>query len=113
MRKIIYGGTSIFTGDRIADAILAYGAALAGASQAAVIEFPGRDASGELRELRLLLGPASQMVTEDIDIEWPEIVSPETVAQLDDLTAGLTTPPAFELPTFGAHGDEGDERGAR
>ncbi|MFJ3491039.1 hypothetical protein [Leifsonia aquatica] len=101
MRKIIYGGTSIFTGDRIADAILDYGAALAGASQADVIDFPGRDASGELRELRLLLGPASQMVSEDVDIEWPEILSPETVAHLDDLTAFLTAVPDFALPTFG------------
>jgi len=109
MRKIIYGGTSIFTGDRIADAILDYGAALAGASQADVIDFPGRDASGELRELRLLLGPASQMVSEDVDIEWPEILSPETVAHLDDLTAGLTALPDFALPTFG---DQDEGRGS-
>ncbi|WP_025159154.1 hypothetical protein [Leifsonia aquatica] len=100
MRRIIYGGTSLFTGDRIADAILDYGAALAGASQAAVIAFPGRDEGGELRELRLLLGPASQMVSEGIDVEWPEILSPETVDRLEGLTSGLTSP-EFALPTFG------------
>jgi len=99
MRRIIYAGSWFYTGDAIAEAFIQYAAALARAETAGVIEFPGRNADGDVQRLQVLIGPASQLIAEDADVEWPEINSPEAVDRMGRLTAALEAPiPGYQPP---------------
>jgi hypothetical protein len=99
MRRIIYAGSWFYTGDAIAEAFVRYAAALARAETAGVIEFPGRDAAGDVQRLQVLIGPASQLFVENAEVEWPEVTSPEAVSRMARLTAALEAPiPGYQPP---------------
>lgn len=91
MRRINYVGSWMYTGDRIADALFAYAAALARSGGADVVDFPGRGADGRLTRLRVVIGPASQLEAEDLTSGegWAEVVDDAVVARLERLTAAL------------------------
>jgi hypothetical protein len=81
MKRVMYAGGSFLTGDEIATVTLEMASALADATTAVQVDVPGLSESGELTEFSLLIGPASQMLTESID--GPEdLVDPEFVASM-------------------------------
>ncbi|MGO4594263.1 hypothetical protein AB4Z18_10630 [Leifsonia sp. 2TAF2] len=90
MRKIAYAGTTFYTGDDLAEALMEYARALARHDIADTIFVPGRTVNGELDRIEMLVGPASQIVSEPIELVGPEIRDEELVAKLGALTAELS-----------------------
>ncbi|MDN3494793.1 hypothetical protein QL996_02540 [Planococcus sp. APC 4015] len=85
MKKIIYAGDTLITGDDIAAAVLRSGKALAEVGAAEMVEIPVMDDGGELHVVTLLIGPSSQIVVSDVATGHPELVDEAVVAKLDDL----------------------------
>ena len=77
MRKITYAGTAFYTGDALAEALLEYARALARHDIADTVFVLGRTTQGDVDQIEVLLGPASQMV------------DPDLVRRLGELTAQL------------------------
>lgn len=97
MRRITYAGISLYTSDRVADALLEYAAELARAGDAGIIEIPGRSSDGELGMLKVLVGPASQLVSEDaVDTGFTvedEAAVDELETRTDELRTSESDPP--------------------
>ncbi|MFF9563903.1 hypothetical protein ACF1AJ_11185 [Leifsonia sp. NPDC014704] len=89
MRKIVCAGATFCTGDDIAAALLEYAVALARAGSSATANFPARTPSGMIARLDVVFGPASQVVSEPIELLGPEIVDQGAVAGLKELTERL------------------------
>jgi hypothetical protein len=66
MREVAYAGGSFLTGDEIADVLLEYAAELANADRAATVHIPSIDAGGEVRDVVIVIGPASQVLSEPV-----------------------------------------------
>jgi hypothetical protein len=64
VKKILYAGGGITTTDEVADAVLRLAAALANASRAEELQIPALDEDGEPNVVRLVIGPASQLMSE-------------------------------------------------
>jgi hypothetical protein len=62
VKKLMYAGTEILTGDDIAQALLALAGALAQTGDADTVEIPVLDADGSRTTALVLVGPASQIV---------------------------------------------------
>lgn len=90
MERILYAGGELITGTDIADAIVDYAAALAGRSTAASVDIPVRTATGGVARASLLIGPASQLVTEVVESEFDELVDDDLVKRLRTAIAALT-----------------------
>jgi hypothetical protein len=86
MRKISYAGTWLYTGDDIAEALLGYARALARRNSSDTVFVPGRTAFGLSDRIEVLIGPASQIVSETVDALEPDIADPSLVRQLKALT---------------------------
>ncbi|WP_136055553.1 hypothetical protein [Microbacterium sp. K24] len=97
MRIIIYAGETYLTGDDIADALLEYSRALGDEDRAEIIEVPVRNELGELVSAKFLIGPASQIVTEAVDVPGPEVVDTELVTRLRRLTGAAERPMSVPL----------------
>jgi hypothetical protein len=82
MQRIHYAGGDLLTGTDIADAVVDYAAALAGRRTAASIDIPVRTATGGVARAHLLIGPASQLVTEPVESEFDELTDDELVRRL-------------------------------
>ena len=93
MERIHYAGGVLLTGSDIADAIVDYAAALAARRTAASIDIPVRTVDGRTARAHLLIGPASQLVTEPIDAAdgEDELVDEELVANLRSATTALSS----------------------
>ena len=91
MQRIHYAGGDLVTGTDIADAIVDYAAALAGRRTAASIDIPVRTATGGVARAHLLIGPASQLVTETVESEFDELTDDELVARLRSATTALSS----------------------
>ena len=91
MQRIHYAGGDLVTGTDIADAIVDYAAALAGRRTAASIDIPVRTATGGVGRAHLLIGPASQLVTEPVESEFDELTDDELVARLRSATTALSS----------------------
>lgn len=96
MRKIIYAGDTLVTGDDIAAAVLRCGKALAEIGAAEMIEIPVIDAGGDIRTVTLLIGPSSQIVVSQVETDLPELLDADCVATLDDLATQRS--PRAEAP---------------
>lgn len=88
MKRIHYASGSLVTGDAIAEALVAYAAALALNNAAAEVRAPAVSENGERSEVLLLLGPASQILVDD-GIGGEELVDDEFVAEIDQKTREL------------------------
>ena len=66
VKKLLYAGGSFVTGDRIADAVLAYAAALANAGKAVKLEVPALNLEQQSERVTLVVGPASQIFAEPV-----------------------------------------------
>ncbi|WIB77973.1 hypothetical protein DEJ28_02425 [Curtobacterium sp. MCPF17_002] len=82
MKYIHYNGTTILTGDEIADAVAEYAAVLGANGRTDTVHVPTADAHGQLIRATLLIGPASQIVLEPAPEDELEPESPEFVEQL-------------------------------
>ncbi|MBM7505502.1 hypothetical protein ACFPER_00195 [Agromyces aurantiacus] len=103
MDRILYAGGELLTGSEIAQAIVDYAAALAGRRSAASIDIPIRTTSGGVARAHLLIGPASQLVTEPVESEFDELVDEDLVTRLRTSAAAL----ASTRPVVGA--TDGDD----
>jgi len=103
MRRIHYAGEHLLTGDAIADGVIAYAEALASVDRASSVEVPVRREDGGLGSVTILIGPASQMVSEAVTSEYDEVVDDELVAWLRERRDALR--PIRALPV-----DEVDPR---
>ena len=91
MQRIYYAGDRFLTGTDIAKALVAYAAALAQQGSAASIEIPVRhEEDGRAGTVNFLVGPASQLVTEDVEaVDYEEVRDEPLVARLTSLTTAL------------------------
>jgi hypothetical protein len=89
MERIHYAGGVLLTGSEIADAIVDYAAALAARRTAASIDIPIRTEDGRTARAHLLIGPASQLVTEPVESDLDELVDDELVASLRSAASAL------------------------
>jgi hypothetical protein len=99
VKIIVYGGTKLLTGDDIAIGVLRYCEALAGSVVAEVIEIPIRKADGSLSRATLLVGPTSQMVAEDTDSEWEEVIDHDVMRRLGERTRAQQPVAAIHYPS--------------
>ncbi len=89
MKKIIYAGTEVLTGDEIARALLRFGEVLAQVGSAETVEVPVRETDGSVGVASLLVGPSSQMVARDADDSLEELVDEATVSEMRERTRRL------------------------
>ncbi|MDF2573233.1 MAG: hypothetical protein K0S05_145 [Agromyces sp.] len=91
MDRIYYAGDHFLTGSDIADALVAYAAALGRRGSTNSVEIPVRHPEdGRMGVVNFLIGPASQIVTERVEVDdQHEIVDGELVKRLHELTREL------------------------
>lgn len=82
MDRIHYSGDSVLTGTDIAEALLDYAQALAQADASATIEIPILDERGQPARSALLIGPASQLITDTEDSDFDELTDPDLVTRM-------------------------------
>jgi hypothetical protein len=95
MKRISYASSDFLTDDTVADVLMEYARVLAIVGSADVVDLPGIDRGGTVREYRLVIGPASQLLaatTEDEPV-------PLDLAVVDDLRgrARRRLPSSFEV----------------
>lgn len=79
MKLIAYAGAKLLTGDDIAAAVLEYCAALADEDAAETLHIPVLREDGTRGSALMLVGPASQIVAEDVDSPFEELIDTDTV----------------------------------
>ncbi|MDF2442481.1 MAG: hypothetical protein JWR01_684 [Subtercola sp.] len=89
MDRIHYSGDSILTGSEIARALLDYAGALAATTGSETVVIPCLHDNGTTGSVRLLVGPASQIISATEYSEHAELVDAALVAQFDQQTARL------------------------
>jgi hypothetical protein len=89
MERIYYAGNTVRTGSAIAHALLGYAQALANDASSAAISIPTMHDDGTVVQAEILIGPASQLITEEDPWDGPELEDAEVVAQLSSATAAL------------------------
>jgi len=85
MQEVSYAGGRFVTSDEVADALLSYAAALANAERAATIDVPAVAPDGP-GVVKVLVGPASQIVAEPIAQDGPEL---DASAFLDEVREAI------------------------
>ncbi|MRG60995.1 hypothetical protein GE115_14130 [Agromyces sp. CFH 90414] len=98
MHRIHYAGGELVTGDAIAEALLRYAAVLAKQRTAASVEIPVVGNDGGHITARLLLGPASQLVSEHLAGE-DDLVDEDTLAMVNREISRLEPHPLVEPDT--------------
>ena len=68
VKRLRYAGGSFVTGDRIADAVLAYAAELANAGKAVKLDVPALDLEQQRERVSIVVGPASQILAEPVEV---------------------------------------------
>ncbi|ANF30327.1 hypothetical protein A0130_00280 [Leifsonia xyli] len=109
MRRIVYAGTAFYTGDMLAEALLEYARALGQQGIADTVFVPGRTIQGEFDHVEVLIGPASQIVSEPVELIGPELQDPQLVDRLRALTAQLAPRRPEAEPADGADGATGTD----
>jgi hypothetical protein len=92
MDRIHYAGNSILTGSAIAAALLEYAEALARVGTSATVDIPTREEDGSIGRSKLLVGPASQLISDAEESTDDEIVDDELVAYFTRESARLRGP---------------------
>jgi hypothetical protein len=110
MRRIYYAGDRFLTGTAIAEALVAYAAALARHDAAEAVEVPIRhEENGRPGVVSFLVGPASQIVTEEVQAHgYDEIRDDALVEHLRARTKALA--PIHPIATTSAR-DQDDPVG--
>lgn len=97
MERIHYAGDSVLTGTDIARALLDYAHALALADRSDTVDIPVRREDGTVGTANMLIGPASQLISESGSVdeeadEAGELLDAEVVADMRRRTARLRNP---------------------
>lgn len=105
MRRIYYAGDHFLTGTAIAEALVAFAAALARHETAESVEVPVRhEHDGRLGVVSFLVGPASQIVTEEIEaIGYDEVRDDALVEELRARTKALAPIQPIATTSAGDH----------
>ena len=82
MKYIVYGENRVMTGDAIAEAVIAYAAALGQNGTTDIVDVPTSDEHGSATTAELLLGPASQLMIETAPDDELEPEDEALVAEL-------------------------------
>ncbi|WP_291042329.1 hypothetical protein [Herbiconiux sp.] len=101
MDRIHYAGDSVVTGTEIARALLEYAHVLAEHDMSATVDIPTVSDDGSLSRSTILIGPASQLISDAEESEHDELVDDEVVQKLrhdaEELRRGdVITPVATE-----------------
>lgn len=75
MRRIRYAGGTFITGDEAAAVVCDFAAALANAGRAAALHVPALDEGGMPIGVEIVVGPASQVLSEDLP---SDLAAPDT-----------------------------------
>jgi hypothetical protein len=106
MQRIYFcTGTSFLMGDDLSNALIEYAWALAQHRRHDRVRVPTRRADGSRGWSTLLLGPESQISTEDVTSDLAETVDPEIAANLRERTKQLRDPipgSPFEVEVAGS-----------
>lgn len=90
MDRIHYAGDSILTGTEIARALLEYAQALAVAGTSATVDIPiVNEADGSIGRSELLIGPASQLISDTEESPYDDVLDPDLVTRMYDEAARL------------------------
>lgn len=111
MKYVIYGENKVLTGDAIAEAVLAYAAALGENGTTDIVEIPTADDQGFGVTAEVLLGPASQVMVEpapedELEPEDDDLVN-ELRRRIAEVGGGRFVDPAS------SHSDEPEARRLR
>jgi hypothetical protein len=87
MMRVSYSNTSFLTSDAVARSLLEFAAAIARADGAETVCVPVVTADGELVEVEMVIGPASQMTAAPEASDFPEPEVTEAVLAMDRATA--------------------------
>jgi hypothetical protein len=82
VKRVIYAGSEFVTGDDIAAALLGCSQALAEAGEAETVSVPVMEHDGAVGVVIVLVGPASQIIAHDIEIDGDELVDESAVDRL-------------------------------
>ncbi|WP_345479754.1 hypothetical protein [Amnibacterium soli] len=82
MQRIWYANSWFSTDDQIADALMEYASVLAVLDSSDVVLLPALDTEGTRRQVRMIVGPASQILAMDSDDETIDLQSENTVEDL-------------------------------
>ena len=82
MDRVHYAGHSVLTGTEIAHALLDYAQALALTGGSATVEIPTLNGDGSAGRSEILVGPASQLISDNEDSEHADVVDETLVAYL-------------------------------
>jgi hypothetical protein len=104
MDRIHYAGDSIVTGTEIAKALLDYAQALAQAAASDTVDVPTIDMEGKPGRSEVLIGPASQLLSNAEASEYDEVVDADLVADMHQK--------AERLRLYGASSSGGEVRPA-
>jgi hypothetical protein len=92
MKRILYSGGIVVTGDQVADAILEYASELARQESSDTLDVPSINEAGVIGHTQLLLGPASQFVVEEVETSFDDPVDPDLVDTINEKTGHLQAP---------------------
>lgn len=109
MQRIYYTNDTLVTGTEIARALLEYAAALARSDSAQTVSIPIRRPDRTSARATLLVGPASQLVAEDLAEDedlGDEVVDDILVARLKAMTSELAAPRAISTRAASSTPDE-------
>ncbi|BDZ44374.1 hypothetical protein [Naasia aerilata] len=94
MRRIAYADAQFVTTDAIAAKVLEYAKLMGRAATDDVVQLPTVDDAGAVRSVDILLGPASQMTSAEVDGPEADLDSGQLLAELDRRIATLRQPHA-------------------
>jgi hypothetical protein len=109
MQRIYYTNDTLVTGTEIARALLEYAAALARSDSSQTVSIPVRRPDGSTARATLLVGPASQLVAEDLEDGEDFGDEPRDdvlVARLKAMTTELAAPRAISTRAAATAPDE-------
>ena len=92
MKRILYSGGSVVTGDRVADAVLEYASELARQESSDTLQIPSVSDAGTAGHTQLLLGPASQFIVEEVETSVDDPTDADLVERIREKTAHLQAP---------------------
>lgn len=100
MQRVFFcTGSTFFTGDSIASAVMDYALALGELRRFDSVDLPVRRLDGSEGRATLLIGPSSQISIESVDTNLPEVVDDELVERIR-LAAGLLSDPLVVAPPY-------------
>jgi hypothetical protein len=92
-------GSTFYTGDTIAEAVMNHALTLAELRRFEAVELPVRRLDGSEGHATLLIGPSSQISTESVETNLPEVIDEELVDRLR-LATGMLRDPLEVSPVF-------------